>query len=151
VKFLDGGRTREAPGIYMDLVDTTRNRIPPSISLSGKYERGFSNSTQVYQIWSTTNFSVGDQLWILHCMCWVVRPFVDFSKIILIGADDYYFSSFSLKKHKKRMTCLCPISKISSSVLMTFTVLSALLVLYSDSYRVLGLIWIPWIVETIED
>jgi hypothetical protein len=66
VKFLDDGRTMETSGIYIDLVSTTRNRFPPSIILGGKYERGFSNSTKGYQIWSTTNVSVGDQLWILY-------------------------------------------------------------------------------------
>jgi hypothetical protein len=46
VKFLDDGRTMETSGIYIDLVSTTRNRIPLNISITGGYAHGFSNSTQ---------------------------------------------------------------------------------------------------------
>jgi hypothetical protein len=66
VKFLDDGRTMETSGNYIDLVSTTRNRIPLNISITGGYARGFSNSTKGYQFWSTANVSVGDQLWILY-------------------------------------------------------------------------------------
>jgi hypothetical protein len=64
--FLDGGKTLEVSGVYMDTIQGWAE--VPSFKRSENLPLKLSKSVKEYSIWSTTNACIGDQLWILYGM-----------------------------------------------------------------------------------
>jgi hypothetical protein len=63
-RFLDDGRTLEVSGIYVDTIEDWA--ATPSYKRSKRFPLRLSQGKRGAYIWSTTNASIGDQLWILH-------------------------------------------------------------------------------------